>query len=991
MISRRLGNLTATGAFLALALVVLLCGAPAARADFGFLPGSAGFDVSATELDGSVDAKAGSHPYELSTTIGLNPSSEPAGQPGFFFSDGDVRDIRIDRPPGLIENQNVVAQCSIAAFNTPRVSPFQESLSGESCPDASQVGTITVRGAFAGGATRTFGVFNLVPPPGFPALIGASPFGTPLTFASRIRGAEGEYGISLEATDISQQVDISGLELSLWGNPWLVGHDRERGNCLNEEDPAAYFGEDAVLEREPQTKPESPPFYQPGTCSVGNPKILPPRAYLTLPTACVGPLASTLVASAWQQPTPVTRVALSHDESGAPQGLAGCDLPGPGRELAIAQPTTDRAASATGFDFTLDLNQDGLLNNTTPTGRLIPSTRAPSQVRTAVVDLPGGMTINPSVGSGLGVCTPSGFEAETVASAPGAGCPNDSKIGELNLESPLFADPIEGGLFLAQPYRNPFGSLLALYLVAKAPDRGVLVKLAGRLSADAGSGRLEATFENLPQLPYSHLNVHFREGQRSPLATPPACGSYTSRTTLTAWLDPSQVFTGAIQFLLDKGIGGGPCPTGLAPFAPRSEAGTMNRNAGSYTPFYLHLTRSDTDQEITGYSAQLPPGLLGKIAGVPFCPEAAIAAAQRNDGFAEAADPSCPAASRIGRTTAGYGLGSVLAYAPGALYLAGPYHGSPLSVVAVDSATVGPFDLGTVVIRSAVRVDPLTARISLDSSGSDPIPHILKGVPIHLRDVRVYIDRPEFTVNPTSCEHFAVSSTLNGSGASFSDPSDDTVTTVTDPFQVSFCSSLDFAPRMSLRLKGGVRRGRYPGLRATVTPRPGDANIGRVTVTLPPSEFLAQNHIRTICTAVQSAADRCPARSIYGRARAFTPLMGGPLEGPVYLRSSTHKLPDLVATLRGEGIRIDVVGRIDSVRGKMRVTYDVLPDAPVTKFVMNLPGGKRGLLVNSEDVCKAAPAHARFVGQNNATRLLRPHLVNRACHRHAKKGRGGRR
>jgi hypothetical protein len=196
---------------------------------------------------------------------------------------------------------------------------------------------------------------------------------------------------------------------------------------------------------------------------------------------------------------------------------------------------------------------------------------------------------------------------------------------------------------------------------------------------------------------------------------------------------------------------------------------------------------------------------------------------------------------------------------------------------------------------------------------------------------------------------------------------------------------------MALRLKGGIRRGRYPGLRATVTPRPGDANIGRVTVTLPPSEFLAQNHIRTICTAVQSAAERCPARSIYGHARAFTPLMGQPLEGPVYLRSSTNKLPDLVATLRGEGIRIDVVGRIDAVRGRMRVTYEVLPDAPVTKFVMNLPGGKRGLLVNSEDVCKAAPAQARFVGQNNATRLLRPHLVNRACGRKAKKGRGGRR
>lgn len=985
------GRRAAAALVATVALFVALLGAPAARADFGFLPGAEGFAVSATEPDGSVDFNAGSHPYLLTTTVGLNPSAEPAGRPGSFFSDGDVRNIRIDRPAGLIENPNVVARCTIAAFNTPRVSPFQESLSGESCPDASQVGTITVRSAFDGGATRTFGVFNLVPPAGFPALLGASPFGMPITFAARIRGAEGEYGISLEATDISQQVDISGFELSLWGNPWLIGHDRERGNCLNEEDPSAYFGEDATVEREPQTTPETPPFYHAGTCSIGNPKVFPPQAYLTMPTACSGPLVSTVVASAWQQPTPVSAVSLSRDASGTVQGLGGCDLQGLRRETATAQPTTDRAASPTGFDFTLDRDQSGLLNNTTPNGRLIPSTRAPTQVRTAVVQLPEGMTINPSVGSGLGVCTPAEYAAETASSVPGAGCPNDSKIGELTLESPLFDAPIEGSLFLAQPYENPFGALLAIYLVAKAPDRGLIVKVAGRLDADPGSGRLEATFENLPQLPYSHLSIRFREGQRSPVATPPACGTYGSQTTLTAWLDPDLVFDETTRFEITKGIGGGPCPSGLAPFAPQSQAGTLNRNGGSYTPFYLHLTRTDTEQEITGYSAQLPPGLLGKIAGVPFCPDAAIAAAKQHAGFAEAAEPSCPAASQIGHTTAGYGLGTVLAYAPGRLYLAGPYHGSPLSVVAIDSATVGPFDLGTVVIRSAVRVNPLTAQISLDSSGSDPIPHILKGIPLHLRDIRVYIDRPEFTVNPTSCERFAVTSTLTGSGVNFSDSSDDSVATTSDPFQVSFCSSLDFAPRFSMRLKGGTRRGRYPALRATVTPRPGDANIGRVTVTLPPSEFLAQNHIKTICTTVQSAAERCPANSIYGHAVAQTPLLGRPLEGPVYLRSSGNKLPDLVATLTGEGIRIDVVGRIDSVRGRMRVSYEVLPDAPVTKFTMSLPGGKRGLLVNSEDVCAAAPAQARFIGQNNASQVLRTPLFNPACRRHAKKRHGGRR
>jgi len=985
-VSRRGGLRPATvaGVLAIVASLTLLFAASSARAAFGFLPGSEGFDVSATELDGSVDDQAATHPYTLTTTVAFDMAGA--------YSDGDVRDLRIDRPAGLVENPAVMGKCSIAQFNTPRNSPFQTSLSGESCPDDSQVGTVEVRSSFGGGMTRTFGVFNLAPPPGSPALLGASPFGMPIIFGTRIRGAEGEYGLSLEAHDISQQLNVSALKLTFWGNPWLVGHDDQRGNCLNEVDPTAGFGVPAVLEREPQTKPETPPFYEAGTCSVGNPKIFPPLAYLTLPTSCAGPMSSMVVASSWQQPATVSQVALSHDQGGRPQALSGCDKSLIERESATVVPTTDRASSATGLDFAIDRDQHGLLYNFTPTGRLIPLVRAPSQVQRAVVSLPEGMTINPSVAAGLGVCTPAQYAAETVSSPPGAGCPNDSKIGELTLESPLFEAPITGGLFIAQPEQNPFGSLLALYLVAKAPERGVIVKIAGKVDADPATGNLVATFDQLPQLPYSHLNVHFREGQRSPLASPAACGTYTTRVDLNPWLDPSMVFQNVSRFRLAGGIGGGPCPAAVAPFAPQSESGTYNRNAGSYSPFYLHLTRGDADQEITSYSAQLPPGLLGKIAGIPFCPEAAIAAAKVNSGFAETAHPSCPAASQIGRTTAGYGLGPVLAYAPGGLYLAGPYHGSPLSVVAIDSATVGPFDLGVIIVRSAIRVDPLTAQVSIDSAGSDPIPHIIRGIPLHLRDVRVYIDRPEFTLNPTSCEPFATTSLLRGSGAEFSNPADDTSATISNPFQVSFCSSLGFAPRLVLRLIGGKRRGKWPTLRATVTPRPGDANIGAVVVTLPPSEFLAQGHIRAICSGAQFARHACPPRSVYGWARAETPLLEAPLEGPVVLRTSRNTLPDLAVALSGRGIDIELVGRIDAVKGRLRATFTGLPDAPVTRFTMTLHGGaKRGLLVNSDDVCTAAPATALMTGQNNLRARLRPKLENSRCKKHrrgAKRHRG---
>jgi hypothetical protein len=512
---------------------------------------------------------------------------------------------------------------------------------------------------------------------------------------------------------------------------------------------------------------------------------------------------------------------------------------------------------------------------------------------------------------------------------------------------------VEGSLYLASPYANPFGSLLAVYLIAKAPDRGIVVKVPGRLDPDQTIGTLTASFDRLPQLPYTDLKVHFREGQRSPLATPAACGAFASQIELSPWNDLTRARHSASNFQIASGVDGGPCPQGTPPFTPKVTGGTQNSRAGAYTPFYLHLTRTDTQQEFTSYSATLPPGLLGKIAGVPYCPEQDLQRAKANSGFAETEHPSCPAASEIGHTIAGYGLGAVLTYAPGKLYLAGPFHGSDFSVVAVDSATVGPFDLGVVIVRSAIKVDRQTAQVSIDSEGSDPIPHIIDGIPIHLKDIRVYISRPSLTLNPTSCDPFLLTSTMKGSGASFGDPADDQSATSSAPFQAFNCAALGFKPRLSLRIKGGTKRGDYPKLRVEVKPRPGDANIASAQVALPPSEFLAQNHIETICTKAQFTREACPPGSVYGHARAFTPLLDLPLEGNVYLRSSTTTLPDLVIALRGggKGIKIDLVGKIDSFKGGLRGTFETIPDAPVTKFVMTLKGGKHGTIQNSEDVC----------------------------------------
>jgi hypothetical protein len=390
----------------------------------------------------------------------------------------------------------------------------------------------------------------------------------------------------------------------------------------------------------------------------------------------------------------------------------------------------------------------------------------------------------------------------------------------------------------------------------------------------------------------------------------------------------------------------------------------------------------------------LPPGLLGRLVGVPYCPEAAIAHAARNSGFAELEHPSCPTASSIGHTTAGYGLGSALTYAPGNLYLAGPYGGQPFSIVAIDSAIVGPFDLGVVVVRSAIRLDPQTAQVSIDSAASDPIPHIIRGIPIHLRDIRVYIDRPGFTLNPTSCEQMTLDSSLTGAGQDLGTKADDPLAGASVPFQVSNCGALGYRPAMTMRLRGHAHRGDFPSLTATYRPRPGDANQREVTVTLAQTMFLAQSHIKTICTRKQFASDSCPKTSIYGNATAVTPLLGAPLKGPVYLRSSDNTLPDMVASISGGGVSVELVGRISSYKGGLRATFTKLPDAPVKRFTMNLFGGKRGLIEAAANVClNPQPATARMVAQNNKGLLSHPAMVGECKAkkaRHRKHGGRGR-
>jgi hypothetical protein len=920
---KRLAITLAATALMALAIV------PAANADFGLKE----LDVTFNNEDGSVATQAGAHPFSMTTTLAFD--TRPDAELGYEVPDGNVRDLRIPQMEGLVGNPTAVPTCSNAEF-----------LSGlRNCPVTSQVGVIDVIQGEPSGAEH-FPVYSLTPPPGVAMKLGFYVLVVPVTVELGVNESF-PSNILASLTNITNAVPVYRSEVTLWGVPAAKAHDPEREGA----------GCDG--------------------CSVN----ITPKPFLTTPRACLGPLGTSFKADSWQSPGAWFEASvLTHDEAepSNPQGMIGCGNLSFNPSIT-AQPTAKAASSPTGLDFSLDVKDENLTNPSE-------DARANSDIRKAVVTLPEGMSTNPSLAEGLTTCSEAQLAAERARFVAGAGCPEASKIGSVEVETPLLENKlVTGSLYIATPYENPFGTLLGLYMVIRNEELGIKVAQPLKVETDPVTGRITTTADNLPQLPFSHFRLHFREGARSPLATPPACGSHTVKAALYPWAGGPPV-TSNSTFQVISGPGSGPCPSGgLPPFKPGLTAGTLNNAAGSFSPFNVRLFRSDAEQEITHFSIKLPPGVSGKLAGIPYCPDAAIAAAKArtgpHGGQEELDAPSCPAASEIGRTLVGAGVGPSLAYAPGKLYLSGPYNGSPLSLVAITAARVGPFDLGTVVVREAFKINPETAEVFIDATGSDPIPHIIKGIPVHLRDIRAYTDRPRFVLNPTSCKRTSTASTVLGSGLDFGSLADDRPVTVSTPFQAADCAALPFKPRLRLSLKGGTKRSDHPKFIARLNMNGiGEAGISRAQVTIPHSEFLDQGNIKTICTRVQFRAGagngaQCPAGSIYGKARATTPILDQPLEGPVYLRSSENPLPDLVAALHNPQVEIVLVGRIDSVNGQIRNTFETAPDAPVSTFTLEMQGGKKGLLENSTNLCKGThKAIAAFTGQNGKRHEFTPAL-----------------
>jgi hypothetical protein len=584
----------------------------------------------------------------------------------------------------------------------------------------------------------------------------------------------------------------------------------------------------------------------------------------------------------------------------------------------------------------------------------------------------------------LGNCSPAQIGLETNDPVT---CPDDSQYGTLTIETPILPpdEPMKGQIYVAKQNDNPFNNFLSLYLVVQDPDRGLLVKIPGKVDLDPVTGQIKTTFDDLPQFPVSSMQLGLKGGVRAGLVNPATCGRKIITAEFTPWSEPNNPVTSSSSYEITAKPDGSPCVNSLGerPFAPQLSAGTVSSSAGSYSPFSFRTTRTDDDQEFSQLDVKLPKGLLANISGITKCANAGIAAAEAPGLTAteERDNPSCPASSLIGSTDVGSGVGQVITYIPGKAYLAGPYKGAPLSMVVITPILAGPYDLGVIAVRSKIEVNTDTTQASVST---DPFPQIFKGIPVRIRDIRVSVDRKKTIINPTNCDPMAITAHLTGIGGDVNTTADDTGADLSSRFQAANCANLPFKPDLSFRLKGGTHRGDYPAFTATLRGRPGNANIARTAVTLPHSEFLAQEHIKTICTRVQFAAKTCPDASIYGYAKATSPLFDETLQGPVYLRSSSNKLPDLVATLNGD-IDVVLVGRIDAVDEQIRNTFDVVPDAPVTQFTLSMQGGKKGLLVNSRNLCKApARADVKMTGQNGKRYNSRP-LVTNGCKPHKAK------
>jgi hypothetical protein len=942
---------------------------------FGFVPDS----FRANIFDGQYPAglpveQAASHPFEMRVDFDQtllygenppNPGPGPVSPHRFTRLVGDLRTVVTTLPRGLAGNPEAVPKCTAVDFLESR--GFTET----ACPPETQVGTIDIElGApttadpggfgsqFLPGISSGIPIYNLVPPKGEVADFGFRVFAYGGHILPTLDPGSG-YAIVSTSPFVSNAFPVREVRATFWGVPADPAHDNLR--------------------------------FDPETGKFGVSVDGPFEPFLTSSADCGFAGRFSQVADSWQAPEEFTSPVQSADDV----KVSGCEDPRLRFEPEVAlQPTSRAASGPTGLRVNLEVPQRE--NSVADAKELYAESGDMNAIDTppmkkAVVTLPEGMTLSTSAAQGLGGCS---AEQIGIGTDSPVSCPESSRYGALTIRTPILPkdEPMQGDIYIAKQKENPFGSFLAMYFVIHDESRGLLVKLPGRIDLDPQTGQIKTTFDDLPQFPVSDMELSLKGGVRAGLVNPTTCGTKKIRAEFFSWHDPETPIVEESSYEIANKGDGSPCVNSLAerPFSPELEAGTLNPNAGSYSPFVFRLQRSDDDQEFSQLSTTLPPGLLANISELTECPEAGIAQALApgRTGTAEELFPSCPASSQLGTTDVGSGVGQVITYVPGKAYLAGPYRGAPLSMVVITPILAGPYDLGVITVRSAIHVNGERAQATIST---DPFPQIFEGIPVRIRDIRVKADVPETIINPTSCDPMAVSARVTGTGGNLDSTADDTAVELAERFQAANCASLPFKPKLTFKLKGTTRRGGFPAFSALLRARPGEANIARSQVLLPKSTFIAQSHIDTVCTRVQFAADTCPAGSIYGKARALSPLFDETLSGPVYLRANGGQrlLPDLVVKLDGK-IEVVLTGFVDSVNERVRNTFDVVPDAPVTYFALEMLGGRKGLLQNSENLCRSSSkANVRLTAQNGKHHIFRTRLKATACGKEAaRKGKG---
>lgn len=848
----------------------------------------------------TTNTEAGNHP-DLTATFTLAKPGQPEA----------AESVAVNLPAGVFGNPNAITPCIPADFALMQ------------CSTDSQAGVITVRANHEGNPNFLLGtapVYVVSPRPDKePARLA---FYVPIIDVAinipiHLRTAS-DYGLRMTVEGIPQSVPLASALISIWGLPAAHAHDLERFMPGTPGHPAGCPGAANALCAS-----------QFGT--IPHPAGIQVKPLIDNPSICTGaPLVSILEVRTYQHPESATTAQASYPPT------TNCEKQS-FKPVLNAAPTSQRTDSASGIDMELTASQ------------FLGTGAMPSPIRAATVVLPVGLSVNPDAADGQTACT--NDEANFNIEGPDE-CPETSKIGTFQIETPALDEPLHGSLYIGEPMP---GDQYRIFMIASG--FAIHAKVVADIHADPVTGQVTFSVTNLPQVPFETFKVHLFASDRGLLATPINCTLYKINSVFSPWNDRLAPQPSEPNFTLSAGPGGAPCPAQIREFHPRLVAGMSNPTAGAFSNFHLKLDREDGNQYLNDLGFKMPPGFTGYLRGITYCPEADIAAAAANPGRVERDDPSCPPSSQIGTTNVAAGPGASPFNAVGKMYLAGPLNGAPLSLAAITPALAGPYDYGTVVVRVALRVDPLTAQVS---AISDSMPQIIGGIPIRMRSIQVHINRERFTVNPTNCSNFTVDSQGIGDQGGLA--------TFSSPFHAVNCAALAFKPKMSIRQLGGHKatsRSANPSLQFDLRTRPGDANIESVAVTLPKAFEIDQRHLGNICSKAQLEAEHCAGRQPIGTVETRTPLLEQPLTGPAYAVSGYGRLPHVVFILAGQ-VTIMPEAQSSSVKGgQLKTTVPVVPDAPIGHFRLKLFGGRKGYIANTRSLCLAPPiATIQYAGQN---------------------------